>query len=156
METCPHFFAEEFSAKEIERPFEIGKGNIGVHGQPLNLMEHRGVAGVGVVAAIDPARGQDVEWRAVFSQGADLHRRGVRAQDGLRIHVKRVHVVARGVRRRDVQRVEVVVGGLDFRAGLNRVAQAEKNILDFSLHAGNGMNRAQPPAIARKREVGGA
>ena len=48
--------------------------------QPLELVEHRRVGEVEVVAAVHPAEGDDPDRRLVRLHVADLHRRGVRPQ----------------------------------------------------------------------------
>ena len=65
----------------------------------------------------------------------------MRAENGLRIDVERILIVARGVRLRDVQRLEVIVYAFNFRAGFNGVAEAQENIFNLALHARDGMER---------------
>ena len=40
----------------------------------------------------------------------------------------------------DIQRVKVVIDGLDFRPRLDPESETEKNLLDFALHPGDGMD----------------
>ena len=75
------------------------------------------------VAAVDLARRDDAHRRLLREHRAHLHRRGVGAQqhraarpDGGLVDVEGVLHVARGVVRRDVERLEVVVVELDLRA----------------------------------------
>ena len=63
---------------------------------------------------------------------ADLHRRGVRAQHDVVGDVERVGAVARRVRRAVVERVEVVVDGLDLGALDDGEAEAEEDVLDLA------------------------
>ena len=102
--------------------------------EPLDLLEHRRVRQVQVVAAIHAARRDDPDGRPVRLHVADLHRGGVRAQQRGRAlrrvrprdlprrradrphrarerlaQVQRVLHVARGVIRRHVERFEVVI-----------------------------------------------
>src|SRR5205814_883218 len=71
-------------------------------------------------------------------------------------NIKRVHVVARGMRCRNIQRIEIVIGGLDFRPRLNGVTKPQEDVLDLPLHARDGMNRAERAAKTGEGEVGRA
>ena len=88
--------------------------------QPLDLMEHRRVRRV-VVAAEGAARHDDADGRLLRLHGADLHRRGVGAQQlafrrvGAR-EIERVLLLARGMLGRDVEGGEIVEIVLDMRA----------------------------------------
>ncbi len=68
--------AAEFDEAALQMPHVDGA----VDHQPLDLMEHRRVRGV-VIAAEGAAGHDDPERRLARAHGADLHRRGVRAQD---------------------------------------------------------------------------
>ena len=121
-------------------------------------MEHVAVRRVGIIAAIDFARHDDAHRRLLLFHRAHLHRRGVRAQQALRprarrrLHVKRVHVVARGMVLGNVERLEVVVRRLDFRPFDHRVAERKKNPLDFleRLPQQDAASRAGASRPARK------
>ena len=87
----------------------------------FDLVEHRAVGGVQRVGAEAPARADHVHRQRAGQHGADLHRRGVRAQHhaGPRRmpvgpgHEDGVLHLARRVVGREVQRVEVEPLGLD-------------------------------------------
>src|ERR1035437_8255554 len=83
------------------------------------------MAGVGTVVAVALSRDDDVQRSAVFFHGADLHGRGVRAQYGSRVDVERVPIVAGRVALRNVERVEIVIGGFNFRPTLNAESEIE-------------------------------
>ena len=55
----------------------------GVHGEALDLVEHRRVGGVQRVGAERAARAHDIDGQFALQQRPDLHRRGVGAQDEL-------------------------------------------------------------------------
>ena len=87
-----------------------------VHGEPLDLVEHRGVGGVEFVGAEGAPDRDDVHRQFTLEQGADLHGRGVGAQHlpgALGRDVEGVLFAAGRVVRREVQRVEVELLGLD-------------------------------------------
>src|SRR6266566_4875301 len=153
MEARADLLAEEFLGEEIERAFEIGKSNVRVDGQPLDLVEHGRVGGVRVVAPVALAGGDDVKRRAVLLHGPHLHGRRVRAQHGLGVHIDRVKIVARRMTFGNVQGVKVVVHGLNLGSGLDREAESKEDVLDLALHPHDGMNRAERPAKAGESQV---
>ena len=120
-----------------------------VDGQHLHLVKHRRVGGIHGIAAIHPAGGHDPHRWGVVLQMADLHRRGVGAQQLAVRQIEGVLHVPRRVVGRDVEGSEVVVVGLDLGALLHPVAQARKDVHDL-------LDRAdQRVAMARRREAGG-
>ena len=48
--------AQKFAHEIFHGAFEFAKGDVGIDGQPLDLVEHVGVRGVGIIAAVDFAR----------------------------------------------------------------------------------------------------
>ena len=87
--------------------------------QPLALMEHRRMGGV-MVGPIGAARHNNTNWRLGGFHGADLHRRGVGAQNlalslGIGRQIESVMFLARRMLFGDVQRGEVVMVGFDIR-----------------------------------------
>ena len=92
-------------------------------------MEHRRAAHRDLVAAVDAAAGEHLHRRLVLFHRADLHVRGVRAQQELvDIEEERVLRVARGMIGREVERLEVVPVGLDLGAGIDRVAHLAEDL----------------------------
>ena len=117
-----------------QRALEIREGDALADAEPLDLVEH-GRVGLVVVGAVDAPRADDADGRRPRAQhGADLHRRGVGAQQDLplrpplpqrgRVDVEGVLHVPGGVIGRDVERLEVVPVELDLRPGGDLVAEA--------------------------------
>ena len=84
--------------------------------QPFDLIELKEMARIDRVAPIAAARRDDRDRRLVLLHRANLHRRGVRPQQQRVGDKERVEAFARRMSRRNVERVEVVVIGLDFGA----------------------------------------
>ena len=94
--------------------------------------------------------------------GADLHRRGMHAQQyrlriedvGCRLDVERVRHQPRRVRRIEVERVEVVVDGLDLGPFFDVEAEADEHVLDLASRLGD---QVQAPelrcGVGRQRDV---
>src|SRR5680860_348516 len=116
----------------------IGEGITLADRQPLDLVEHRAVGGVGV-APVDLARDDHEDRRRLRLHRADLHRRGVGAQQqlGVRLDVEGVLEHPRRVSRRMVERGEVVVVVLDLRPLDHPVAEADHHVLDLPRGAGD-------------------
>ena len=55
--------AEERLGERLDRAGQVGQRDVAVDDEPLDLVEHRHVRGVGRVAAEHPARGDDVDRR---------------------------------------------------------------------------------------------
>ena len=92
-----------------------------------------------VVAAIGYARRDDLHRGLLQQHGADLHRRGVGAEQRVpprARHVERVGVIAGRVIGRDRQRLEVVPVGLDLGAGRHLVAELGEDGRDLPPHLG--------------------
>ena len=83
------------------------------------------------ITAVDPTWRHDPHRWGVGLEVADLHRRGVGAQESAILQIEGVLHIPRRVVRRNVEGGEVVVVGFDFRALRNPIAQAGKNIDDF-------------------------
>ena len=95
---------------------EVGERDVAVDVESLDLVEAGAVGRVGGVAAVGSARGDNADRRRMIFHVADLHRRGVGAQQGSVFQVKGVLRIARRVDLRGVQRVEVVELILDIGA----------------------------------------
>ena len=87
---------------------------------------------------------------------ADLHRRGVRAQQPPVREIERVVHRARGMIRRDVERFEVVEVVFDLGPGGHIEAGAPEQRLDAQARARDGMQRAPLFAAPRQRDVDAA
>ena len=133
----------------------------------FHLREHRGVRQVEIVAAVDAAGHDDPDRRLVRLHVADLHRRGMRAQQrpaivgpaalalDRRRQIQRVLHVARGMLGRHVQRVEAVPLVLDLGTFDDREAHAREDVFHAIAHDGQRMPVAERRAAARQRDVDG-
>ena len=107
------------------------------------------MGGIHGVAAIHPPWGDYPHRRWVVLQVADLHWRGVGAQQLAIAQIKGVLHVPRGVMLGDVEGREVVVVALDLRPLRHPISQAGKDVDDL-------LDRAdQWVAVARRREAAG-
>ena len=111
-------------------PARSAERDAAVDREPLDLVEHRQVGGVGRVAPERPPGHDDVDRRRLRLHHPDLHRRRVRAQHhaaGLaEVDVERVLHRAGRVAGREVERLEVVPVGLDLGALGHGVARARR------------------------------
>ncbi len=111
---------------------------LAVDHQTLDLVEHGHVRGVGRVATEHPAGGHDVDGRLGVEHRADLHRRGVRAQQrGTDLPVRRdvideqrVELASGRVPHAHVERLEVVPVGLDLRAFGDLETEPDEHVLE--------------------------
>ena len=76
---CTCVDLEERAAELLQHPLQVAHVDRLVDHQPLDLMEHRRVGLVGI-AAVGAAGDDDADRRLLRLHGADLHRRGVGAQ----------------------------------------------------------------------------
>src|SRR5437868_4668552 len=101
-----------------------------IHVQSFYLKEHRIMRRVRGIPAEHPSRGDDPQRRLLPFHRVNLDIRCLSPESERIRHVEGVSGVSRGMRGRDVQGVEVVKGGLDFRAVLDRVAHRNEYIFD--------------------------
>ena len=145
----------------VERALEIAEGDALVHAQPFELVKDGRVRRVGRVVAMHLAGDDETDGRRLLLHGADLHRRGVGAHEqavaqrlALLSHDdERVLGVARGMVGREVQRLEVVVVGLDLGAGSDGVAESSEDAHSLTPGAQDGMLRADLRARAGERDI---
>ena len=144
-------------AQEIDqRALQMAQREVAIEDQALALVEHRRVRRV-VVGAVGAADDDDADRRRLRQHGADLHRRGLRAQHrrrlvALRRQVERVLVGARGMMRRDVERGEIHPVGFDVGAFGDRAAHGAEDRGDL-LHG--AADRVDQAGLARARRQGG-
>src|SRR5579859_2151702 len=62
LEARPSPLSEKLLGKEVERALEVGKGHVGVDGQPFELVKHGRVRRIRILIAIALAGRDDVEW----------------------------------------------------------------------------------------------
>ncbi len=138
--------AEDRAEHLGQRSLQVGERDPLADRQALDLVEHRAVGGVGV-APVDLARGDHEDRRRLRLHAADLHRRGVGAQQhlGVRLHVEGVLQHPRRVPGRVVQRGEVVVVVLDLGPLHHPVAEADHHVLDLAGGAGDQVGVADRP-----------
>ena len=150
---------EERFHEAMQYGLEVREAHALVHQQAFHLMEHRRVRGVRIHAIhatrCDDRQRQPVTCRA---QRADLHRRGMRAQQHpLAIHlVIEVEGVVHGTRRmigRHVQRREIVEVVLDFRALRDLEADFAEQPLDAQSRARDRMQAAVAFAATVERHI---
>src|SRR3954468_20235026 len=145
--------AEDRVGEAQQGALEVGERDVLVDGEALDLVELRRVGRV-AVAAVGAPRDDDVERRRVGLHRADLHRRGVRAQDDVGRDVEGVGVVAARVRRVVVEGVEVVVDEVDLGALDAREAEAEEDVLDLAPRLRDEVQAADRlRRLARERDV---
>ena len=128
-------------ANALQRPGEVGERDVLVDREPFDLVELGRVRAV-VVAPVGAAWDDEVERRRVLLHRADLHRRRVGAQDHVVGQVERVRLEPRGVLRRVVERVEVVVDEVALRALDDGEAEAEEHVLDLAPGGGDQVQAA--------------
>ena len=142
-------------------PFKSQKVMFVSTAKPFDLVEHRRVAGVGRIVAMYRARNHDADRRLHLLHGANLHRRSVSPQQqtlALRLRFlpgdeQRVLRVARRMVGRKIQRLEVVIVGLDHRPFLHRVAEIAEDGDDLVHRLDHGMFRAERAANAGEGDV---
>src|SRR4030095_14740835 len=144
--------AEERGDHRLERSLEIRHRDVLADDQRLELLEHRRVRQIEVVAAIDSPGHEQANRRFERLHVADLHRRRVRPQQRRRAHlrlrdassmcapraaddraleIEGVLHVARGMIRRHVQRLEVVEVVFDFGPLEDLVALVREDVFDL-------------------------
>jgi len=101
------------------------------------------MAGVRLVRPEHLAGGDDADRRLALLHRPDLHRRRVRTDQVRRLDIERVEAVARGVIERDVQRLEVVLLGLDLGAIDGIETELQENPRDLIPGLVDGMAAAE-------------
>ena len=127
-ETRLHARAEQRFHGVVERALQIAERDVGIDRQTLDLVEHRRVRGVGRIVAVHLAGNDDAHRRLQLSMvrictGEVCVRSSKRSRCGFDSwsgDEQRVLRIARGMVRRKIQRLEIVVVGLDLGAFLDR------------------------------------
>src|ERR1035438_9258168 len=161
IETRLHRRAEQRLHRVVQRALQVAEGDVGVHRQAFDLVEYRRVGGVERIVAMHLAGDHDAHRRRLLLHGANLHRRSVGAQQqtiarGLALLAgdeQRVLRIARGMVRREVERLEVVVVGLDLGAFADGVAHRFEYGDDLVHHAQHGMLNADGALNAGESDV---
>ena len=92
------------------------------------------VRGVHALIAEDAARRDHAQRRPQLLHAAHLHRRSVGAQQMAAVQPERVLHVARGMVRRNVQRVEIVIFGFDLGAVEHGEAEGPEQVFNLPLN----------------------
>ena len=135
----------------VERSLQVGQGDIGIHAEPFELMEYGRVGGIGRVVAVYLAGTNHAHRRPQALHGANLHRRGVGAQQqavALRSPLlsgdeQRVLRIARRMVGRKVQRLKIVVVAFDLRPFGNGITHGDEDRDDLIHRAQHRMPHAQ-------------
>ncbi len=143
---------EKLFQKISQNPLQVRKRHGFVHHQPLDLMEH-GCVGYVRVAAVYAPGGDDLQRRRVLLHVTHLHRRGVRAQQPMGVKIEGVVHRPRRMVRRNVERLEVVVVVLDFRAVGDVEAHAREQCFQAFERARDRMQSARTYTPPRQRDV---
>jgi hypothetical protein len=113
-----------------------------------------------VVAAIDGTRGDDCERRLAAQHLADLHGRGVRAQQRrARVRARRLHDeervlhVGRRVIGRKPEAIEVVLVQVDLGAVRDVEAEADEQVEQLVLDPRERMRMTEPSSVSGQRDV---
>ena len=136
-----------------QRRLEVDECDAFIDCEAFNLLEHRRVRRVERISAVAASRDDDANRRRVALEGADLHGRGVRAQQDVAAQVKAVLRVERRMVFGKVQCVEVVALRLGFRSDYAREAQLAEDVADLVHHLRDEVQPAAPLAPARHGEV---
>ncbi len=127
--------------------------------QTLDLVEHRRVGLVGIEPVRAPGN-DDADRRLLRLHGADLHRRGMRAEQHaravlLRVEEERVVHLARRVSLGKIERGEIVVVGLDVRPLGDGEAEVGENRGDLVDHLADRMDAAgfERRGAERQRDI---
>ena len=135
---------------------QVGHRQAAVDRESLHLVEHRGVGGIQFVGAEGAPDRDDVDRQFAGQQGADLHRRGVGAQQlpgSFGRDVEGVLLAARRMVGREVQGVEVELLGLDLGALGQFPAHRHEGVGDVLGQDGDRVPRPGGLAGRRQRHV---
>ena len=149
-------------ANAVSVPFRSAIVMLLADDKPFDLLKHRRVRQVEIVAAVHLARHDDPHRRLVLLHVADLHRRRMRAkQRGRPIRgrrtlpdeVKRVLHVAGRMLRRHIERFEIVVVVFDLGTLEHLIAHAREDRLDLFAHDCQRMAMADRRLAAGERDI---
>ena len=128
------FGAEEGVHELVDGASQVTHGDALVDDKAFELVERRQVGGIGRVGAEGASGSDDVDRRLLVLHSADLHRRGVRPQHDLfgftKVHEDGVEAAPSRVPFRDVERLEVVPGGLDLGALGHGITHTHEHVFE--------------------------
>src|SRR5450830_1678494 len=153
-ETHRQLLLEEHTQEFFDGAFEVGEIDVAINQQAFDLMEHRRVGDIRV-ATVHTAWADDADRRLVRFHGADLYRRGMGAQQHVRVEIEGVVHRPGRVMAWDVERLEVVIVVFDLRAFGDAVADMGEELLDTLQSPGDRMQTARGLATTRQGYVNG-
>ena len=145
--------SEDLAEEILECALEVGEGHAAIDVEPLELVEGAEVGRVDLVAAEGAAQGDDAHRRHFFLHRADLHGRGVGAQELAVFEIKGVGLIPRGVVGGRVERVEAMPLGLDLGPFGEGEAHAAEDADGFVEDEGEGMEPAFGERTGRQGRV---
>ena len=136
---------------------QIAHGDVFIHHQTFDLMEHGGVGGICLVFPEHPAGSQHTEGGLVVLHEADLHGAGLGTQQNAVVigEVEGVAAIPGGMTLFDIQTGEVVVGQLNLGAVHHLIAQTHENLLDLLQNLIHGMLMADGNFLAGNGHIDG-
>ena len=156
-EAALHLGAEEGLDELVDGAGEVAHRDALVDHQAFDLVEGGQVGCIGGVGAERAPRSDDVDRRLLVLHGADLHRRGVAAKHhflGLaEVHEDGVEAAAGGMPVGDVERLEVVPGGLDLGTFRHGEAHADEHVFETVAGLGDQVGVTAAELTANLGEV---
>ena len=149
---------EEPAQEHGVHALQIREADVFAEPQSFDLMEHRGVRGVGV-NAVGTSRSNHLDRRLVGAGVTDLHRGGVRAQRQqqplLILHVDVERILHRAGRMVEgvIERRERVPVVLDFGAGGHVETDRTENLFNTHPGADHGVDAAGGRRTSRQRHI---
>ena len=143
--------AEKLAQEKFQRSFQVGDAHVFIHIEAFDLVKLRAVRGVHFIAPIGRAGRNHADGRRRAFHGADLHGRGVGAEQAAVGQIKGVLLVARRMIGRGVERVEAMPFGFDVRTFRERETHPAENADRAIEHLGEGMQAAE---LARRCRAG--
>ena len=145
----------------VERAFEIGEGDVGIHSQSFHLMKDGRVSCICGIGTMHLAGNHYANRRRLLLHGMNLHWRSMGAQQKavalllllLSGDKQRILGVARGMVGRKVQRFEIEVIGLNLRPFSHGVTHGAKDIHDLIHGLDDGMLCTQYRVDAGESDV---
>ena len=152
-QTHRHIALEDSAQQRLHEVDQVRDRDFAIDHHAFQLIEGMLVRGVHFFVAKRAPGSNHAQRRPELSHAAHLNRRSMRAQQKTVRSARTCPACRAPDEWRDIQRVEIVFFGLDFRAVQNRKAKRRKQVFDFLLHLRDRMQAARPDARRRKRDV---
>ncbi len=146
---------EEALDEGVQHRLQVGEADVLAHHHAFDLVEHGRVRHVRI-DAIDAARRDHRQRRPLRAHAANLHRRGMRAQQPPVGKIKRIVHGPRRMILRNVQRFEIMKVILDLRSRGHLESGLREDPLDAQARARHGMHAAGLLTAARQGHIDGA